>query len=124
VISGILAVIYFFGARPLMTLFFEKEPQIIEIGTGIMMIIIFVALFQIRQVIYMGSLRGAGDTLYTAVVSAVCVTVIRTVVSYVTCYTAGLGIYGIWLGIAADQIIRYLLVMPRFKMGKWAMIKI
>jgi putative MATE family efflux protein len=124
VISGILAVIYFFGARPLMTLFFEKEPQIIEIGTGIMMIIIFVALFQIRQVIYMGSLRGAGDTFYTAVVSAVCVTVIRTVVSYVACYTAGLGIYGIWLGIAADQIIRYLLVMPRFKMGKWTMIKI
>lgn len=123
-ISLAVAVCYLLGGRFIMTMFFKEKPQIIDIGVGILMVIIPVVLFQIRQVVYMGSLRGAGDTLYTAVVSAICVTVIRTAVSYIACYPAGLGIYGIWLGIAADQIIRYLLVMPRFKMGKWAKIKI
>lgn len=124
VISVILAVTYFFGAKFIMQLFFPEEPHIVEIGIGIVHIIIFVVLFQIRQVIYMGCLRGAGDTFYTAIVSAISVTVIRTAVSYIACYTFGLGINGIWIGVAADQISRFCMVMPRFKIGKWANIKI
>ena len=123
-ISLVLAVLYFFGADFMMTMFFKEETHIIKIGVGIIRIIIVVVLFQIQQVIYMGCLRGAGDTLFTAVVSALSVTVIRTAVSYLACYTFGFGIYGIWFGVAADQISRYFMVMPRFKMGKWALIKI
>lgn len=123
-ISLVLAVLYFFGADFMMTMFFKEETHIIKIGVGIIRVIIVVVLFQIQQVIYMGCLRGAGDTLFTAVVSALSVTVIRTAVSYLACYTFGFGIYGIWFGVAADQISRYFMVMPRFKMGKWALIKI
>lgn len=124
VMSFIMAVFYFFGARPIMTLFFKDETAIIEIGVMIVYIIIFTILFQIRQVVYLGALRGAGDTLYTAIVSAISVTVIRTVVSYLCGYTLGLGIHGVWLGITADQIVRMILVTIRFKQGKWAKIKI
>lgn len=123
VISVTLAVIYFFGARLLMGLFF-KEPEIVSIGVHIMYVILFVVLFQIRQVIYMGCLRGAGDTLYTAVASAVSVTLIRTGVSYLFGYALGGGIIGIWLGVLGDQISRYLFASIRFRAGKWVQIKI
>ncbi len=123
VISACLAVIYFFGAGPLMQLFF-KEPEIVGIGIGIMRIIILVVLFQVQQVVYMGSLRGAGDTLYTAVSSAIGTTVIRTSVSYFFGYIMGWGIYGIWLGVLGDQMLRYILGAIRFKRGKWVKIKI
>lgn len=122
-ISVVLACIYFFGARLLMSLFFREE-EIVEIGVSIMRIIIFVVLFQIRQVIYMGCLRGAGDTLYTAVASTISVTVIRTGFSYLCGYTLGLGIAGIWFGVLADQISRYIFAAARFKAGKWVGIKI
>ncbi len=123
IISVALAVIYFFGARLLMGMFF-KESDIVAIGVSIMHIIIFVVLFQIRQVIYMGCLRGAGDTLYTAVASTISVTIIRTGASYLFGYTLGLGITGIWLGVLFDQISRYLFATVRFKAGKWVQIKI
>ena len=123
VISVSLAVIYFFGARFLMGLFF-REQEIVEIGVGIMRIIIFVVLFQIRQVIYMGCLRGAGDTLYTAAASTISVTLIRTAVSYLFGYTLGWGIVGIWIGVLGDQVSRYTFSAVRFKMGKWTNIKI
>ncbi|MGN0149119.1 MAG: MATE family efflux transporter [Clostridia bacterium] len=123
VISVSLAVIYFFGARFLMGLFF-REQEIVEIGVGIMRIIIFVVLFQIRQVIYMGCLRGAGDTLYTAAASTISVTLIRTAVSYLFGYTLGWGIVGIWMGVLGDQVSRYTFSTVRFKMGKWTNIKI
>ncbi len=123
-ISVILAIVYFFGARFLMNMFFPKDPGIVTIGVYIIYIIIISILFQLRQVIYMGCLRGAGDTLFTAVVSAICVTVIRTAVSYFACYSLGFGIHGIWMGVAADQCVRFILAALRFAGGKWVNIKI
>lgn len=123
IISVCLAVIYFLGARPFMALYFEEE-HIVEIGVGIMRIIIVVVAFQISQVVYMGCLRGAGDTLYTAVASTISVTFIRTIGSYLGGYVFGLGIVGIWLGVLADQVSRFLFASVRFKQGKWTQIKI
>lgn len=122
-ISAVLAVVYFFGARPLYGLFFA-EAEIVSIGVGIMRVIIFIVILQISQVIYMGCLRGAGDTLYTAIASTLSVTVIRTLVSYLGCYVLGWGIIGIWMGVVADQLSRFLFASIRFRMGKWTQIKI
>lgn len=122
-ISMVLALVYFLGARWLYSMFF-KEEEIVEIGVTIMYIMIVTVIFQIRQVIYMGCLRGAGDTFYTAVSSTISVTVIRTIVSYVCGYTLGLGITGIWLGVLGDQISRFTFASIRFKQGKWTEIKI
>lgn len=123
VISVVLSVVYFLGARPLMQLFFEEE-EIVSIGVGIMHVIIFVVILQIVQVIYMGCLRGAGDTLYTAVASAFSVTIMRTLGSYIFGYMLGMGITGIWIGVVADQLSRYILASVRFRRGKWTEIKI
>ncbi|MCR5256379.1 MAG: MATE family efflux transporter [Acetatifactor sp.] len=123
VVSAILAVVYFFGGGPLFKLFFE-EPEIVTFGVHITRIIILVVVFQVAQVIYMGCLRGAGDTLYTALSSIFSVTVVRTVFSYIGGYALGLGIEGIWLGVLADQIGRYILASIRFKKGNWVNIKI
>ena len=123
VISVILAVIFFAGARPLYSLFFAEE-EIVKIGIDIMYVVIFIVVLQISQVIYMGCLRGAGDTLYTAVASMVSVTLMRTLVSYIGGYVLGWGIVGIWLGIVADQLTRFILGSIRFNMGKWTKIKI
>lgn len=122
-ISVVLSVLYFFGGRTLYELYFE-EPQIVDIGVNIMRVIIFVVILQISQVIYMGCLRGAGDTLYTAVASTISVTVMRTLVSWLGCYVFGWGIIGIWLGVVADQLSRFLFASIRFRMGKWTQIKI
>lgn len=126
-VGGIIAVclvlVYFFGAEPMMGLFFE-EAHIVQIGVDIMHVIIFVVVFQILQVIYMGCLRGAGDTAYTAFASMISVTLIRTAVSYFCGYVLGWGIVGIWLGVLGDQISRYLFASTRFRQGKWTKIKI
>lgn len=122
-ISCCLAVIYFFGGEALYRLFFAEE-EIVVIGVAIIRTIIFIVLFQVSQVIYMGCLRGAGDTTYTAIASTISVTVIRTAASYIFGFTLGLGMVGIWMGILADQISRFLFGSIRFKQGKWTKIHI
>lgn len=123
IIAVVLTFVYFFGARPLCSLFFEEE-HIVELGVSILHVIIFVVIFQISQVIYMGSLRGAGDTLYTAVASTISVTFVRTFVSYFFGYVMNWGIAGIWLGVLGDQVSRFIFASIRFKAGKWVQIKI
>ena len=81
-------------------------------------------ILQIAQVIYMGCLRGAGDTLYTAIASTISVTVIRTAGSWFFGYVLHWGIAGIWMGVVADQLSRFLFASIRFKRGKWTEIKI
>ena len=123
IISVVLVVVYLFGGRSVLGLFF-REKHIVDIGVSILYIAIVTVLFQVRQIIYMGCLRGAGDTFYTAMASMISVTVIRTVVSYMGGYIFGLGIVGIWLGILADQVFRLIFSYIRYKKGKWINIKI
>lgn len=123
VIAAVLAVLYFTGAGVLMRLFFEEE-EIVAIGVNIMHVIIFVVMLQIAQVIYMGCLRGAGDTLYTAVASTISVTLVRTAGSWFFGYVLNMGITGIWFGVLADQVSRFLFASIRFRQGKWTEIRI
>ena len=107
-----------------MNMFFPSAPDIASLGTKIVFVIVPMVLFQISQVIFMGALRGAGDTLFTAIISAFSVTVVRTAVSYLLAYTFSLGIVGVWLGMLSDQLFRFIVSSIRFKRGKWANIKI
>jgi putative MATE family efflux protein len=124
VISIIYAILFLSGGRWLMSIFFPDKAEIVDIGVKIIYVIVPTVVFQISQVIFMGALRGAGDTMYTAVVSAISVTVVRTAVSYVFGYGFGIGIVGVWFGIFADQFFRLVLSYLRFKRGKWINIKI
>ena len=123
-ISVVLALVFFFGADFIMGLFFKNDPDIVVIGRGIMWMIIPTVLFQIREVIYMGCLRGAGDTLYTAFASTMSVTILRTIVSYTCAFLLDFAIIGVWAGVLADQIGRFLFGSIRFKRGKWVHIKV
>lgn len=122
-ISLCIAVVYFFGGEALYRLFFEEE-EIIAYGIQIIRVIMVIVLFQVSQVIYMGCLRGAGDTTYTAMASTISVTFIRTAASYLLGFTLGLGMVGIWLGVLADQLSRFLFASIRFIQGKWTKIHI
>ena len=123
VISVITCITYLFGSKWLMNMFFE-EQEIVSIGVSIMYIVIVTVLFQIRQIMIAGCLRGAGDTLYTAIVSTISITITRTLCSYLFGYVFGFGIIGVWIGIVADQFTRFVLYEIRFNRGNWVNIKI
>lgn len=118
VVSIMLTIIFLFGGEFLYGLFFESS-EIIFIGVKIMRVMAIIVLLQITQTIYTGCLRGAGDIVFTTIASMIGVTFIRPVSSYLFCHLLSGGIVGIWLGVATDQLIRYILTSWRFHSGKW-----
>lgn len=123
VLAVCTSIVYLVFGKALYQVFFSEE-HIVEMGVGITRCIMIIVLFQISQVIFTGCLRGAGDVVYTMISSCVSVTFVRTIASYLCCYTLGWGIYGIWAGIIADQLCRLTFSSIRFIKGKWVKIKI
>ncbi len=118
-ISVCLSAVYLLFGRFIFHLYFPNDPPIVEIGLMIMQFMVLIVLCQVSQVVYMGSLRGAGDVRYTTITSMLSVAIIRPGISYLAAYVLDLGITGIWIGVFADQLVRLILTGVRFRSGKW-----
>lgn len=123
VISLVLSAAYLLIGRGIYEMYFE-EAHIVDMGVSIMRVMVLIVILQISQVIYMGCLRGAGDVIFTTIASTISVTIIRPTASYIFCYALGFGVIGLWLGVLADQICRFILTNIRFRSGKWTGISV
>lgn len=126
-VSILLMLLFSFGGRFLVNLFMTDEEEtelILKIGVRILLILAVMTPAQISQVILSGCLRGAGDTKYTAVVSMVCIAMIRPILTYVFCYVIDLAVIGAWFAMTVDQFFRLLFMVIRFSGGKWTRIRV
>ena len=65
------------------------------------------------------SLRGAGDVRFPMFVAISAMWSVGVMTSWLLGIVAGLGLAGIWLGFALDEWVRGIIVMFRWKGGKW-----
>ena len=59
-----------------------------------------------------------------AVVSLLTIGIMRPALTYVLMHLAGFGLYGAWIAVLTDQIIRAVFACVRFYRGKWAKIEL
>lgn len=128
IISFFLILLMIFGGDFMIKLFADPSDQhyqyVVENGRILTYYIALISPGQIAQVIYNGALRGAGDTKYVAVTSAISIGAIRPLSAYVLCYPLGLGLFGAWISVALDQYMRLGFSMHRFASGVWQKIKV
>lgn len=103
---------------------FTNDLEVIKTAFIPMGILAICILFQIPQVITIGSLRGAGDVKFVAVLMFISVTTLRPFLAYLLSYPMGLGLTGAWLSVLFDQFTRSYISTNRFKKAEWIKIKI
>ena len=84
-----------------------------------MMMVAFILPFQSSQFILAGALRGAGDTRATAIITIITVLILRPTIVIIAIQVFDMGLWGAWIAIAIDQVVRSGLVAIRFYSGKW-----
>ncbi len=127
IIAIFLMLLFFFGGEFLVNMFMTDEAEaevILKLGTRILKILALLTIAQISQVIFGGCLRGAGDTKYTAMVSLICIALVRPVLTYFFCYVVDLAVTGAWIAMTIDQFLRLFFMFTRFTGGKWTKIKL
>jgi len=122
-ISFVTAVVIVIFGKPLIGLY-NKDAQVLALGATLMYYVAVLQPFQSNQFIIGGSLRGAGDTKFTAFVMLVTVIGLRTGLGLLLVNVFHLGLNGAWIALSADQIARTLLVTWRYNQGKWKAIRL
>ena len=118
-----MSLFIFFGSKTLAE-FYSTNPEIIQNTMIALSIVAFVQPFQSHQLITSGALRGAGDTVWPLIAIFVGSIVIRVSLGYIFVNIIGLGLAGAWYAVFIDQFIRWLIILFRFRSGKWKNIRI
>lgn len=121
---GICGLVYFFGRGPLMSLF-TSDPEVHRMGTVLLVFAAVYQCFDAMYIIYIGALRGAGDTLVPAIVTGILNWSLTLGGGYVMArFVPGLGIAGPWISATAYGIALGLFMLIRFRLGGWRSINL
>lgn len=71
------------------------------------------------NMIFIRALQAAGDVVFPVVVGIVSMWVISVVIGYVLGVKLNLGLIGLWIAMAADELIRAVIFIIRWKSNKW-----
>jgi putative MATE family efflux protein len=118
--SGLL---YFFGA-PVLYRLLSNDPRVWELGVPVLM---WMAPFQLALApisVYIGALRGAGDTRVPVLINAAGLGLVRIPVSALCGITLARGLLGAWTGMFVDLTVRAFLTTAWFRTGRWQRLKV
>ena len=98
---------------------FTEDPMIIKIGAAVLLIDIFVEIGRTANLVIIQSLKAAGDVNFPVIVGIFSMWLISTLGAYVFGIHFELGLVGIWIAAAADEIFRGIVMYFRLLSGKW-----
>ena len=117
-VSAVIVVLVVIFRRSIIGLY-NETPEIIRMGSQVAILIAASQPIQTDQFITSGGLRGAGDTKYAAFVIFICVLGVRTILALLLINVFKFGLWGAWIALVADQMLRTVLMALRYHSGKW-----
>ncbi len=103
---------------------FTDDTAVIENGIIAIRMAALIQPIMSYSFVHGGSLRGAGDTRSTMLITMSSVWGLRIVITYLLGTWLGLGLLGAWIAIGTDFALRGLLFGLRWRGGKWAVLKV
>ena len=98
---------------------FTDNPEIIAMGVWVLIVDIFLEVGRTSNIFAVGTLRATGDAIYPVVIAIIFNWTIAVGLSYVIGIPLGFGLVGMWVGFALDENIRGIILMRRWRSGKW-----
>ncbi len=98
---------------------FTDNPEVIQMGRRALFIGIFLEVGRMSNIVVIHALRAAGDVIFPVVIAMFSMLSIMIGVSYVLGVRWELGLVGIFIGLASDELIRGTLVFIRWIKGSW-----
>lgn len=98
--------------------------QVARIATVLLRFVALYSIFDTMNVVFASGLRGAGDTAYPLAASVALSWVVMLVPSYLLCVVGGAGIYTAWATASAYVAVLGLMMMSRFRAGRWTSLRV
>ena len=98
---------------------FTSNPEIIQMGGVLLILTIILEPGRAFNLIIINALRAAGDVRFPVYVGILSMWGVAVSVSYFAGIWLGLGLIGIWIAMILDEWLRGLLMLRRWRSGKW-----
>ncbi len=98
---------------------FTDNSQVIALGANLLLINTALELGRTTNLVIIACLRGAGDVYFPTMCAIVSMWLVSVLGSYIFAVALGMGVYGLWIALAADELFRGALMLWRFKSGRW-----
>lgn len=116
---GLVGLCFFVFRNGLMA-FWSSDDKVIEAGVSILICAAIFQVFDAAAIIYSGSLRGAGDTIWLAAISALGASLILGLGGFAMIrFFPELGALGPWIAATVNIIAVGLANRWRFKSNRW-----
>ncbi|MDW7661669.1 MAG: MATE family efflux transporter, partial [Bacillota bacterium] len=98
---------------------FTDDPLIIKLGAQIIMIDFLVEFGRVLNLVIINAFKAAGDVNFPVIAGVFSMWLVSTLGAYYFGIVLEFGLAGIWLAMAADEILRGLLMLRRLIKGGW-----
>lgn len=98
---------------------FTDNSAVIVLGAHLLILDLFLEFGRTTNLVIIACLRGAGDVYFPTLCAIVSMWLVSVLGSYILAVVCQMGIYGLWVALAADELLRGVLMIFRFKGDKW-----
>ena len=98
---------------------FTDNEDIIAMGVWVLVVDVFLEVGRTANIFAGSTLRATGDIVYPFVVGVIFQWSVAVGVSYFIGIPLGFGLVGMWIGFALDENIRGVILVRRWRSGKW-----
>ena len=98
---------------------FTDNPEVIEICSNILLLNCVLELGRTTNLVVIACMRGAGDVYFPTACAIVSNWLLSVAGSYLLAVVCDMGIYGMWIALAADECVRGVLMLLRWRSNKW-----
>ncbi len=130
-VMSLMGLIFFVLARPMFAVFCPEPggAAIIKLGVPVLQLVAFAMPALASTIVFTYALRGAGDTRVPVLFTWIGFFVVRIPLAYLFTSESvplgslgtipGLGLFGAWLAMFADLLVRGVFFFMRFARGAW-----
>lgn len=121
-LSGLLAAAagacFVFFAEPIMARM-NSSVEVQAVGAEALWLVGFFQIPLTMSIVYVAGLRGAGQTRLPLLATLFGTYIVRLPLSYFFAVTCGWGLFGAWLGMCFDMLVRGFLAFGMYVFSRW-----
>lgn len=118
IISISVAVINWLAA-PFTFSLFSSDANVAALGSTVMLIAVFLEFGRTTNIVIINSMKASGDVKFPTMLAIFSMWGLSVLIAYILGIVLGMGLAGVWIGMAADEIFRGIVVFIRWKKGTW-----
>ncbi|MCR5706388.1 MAG: MATE family efflux transporter [Acholeplasmatales bacterium] len=124
--STAIATIWVIFSDPCFRMFDITDTELLDIAKKVMICDLVLEVGRAFNIIFVRTMQTSGDVLFPTVLSIIFCWVVAVGGSFVLGSKSilGYGIVGVWIVMAADECMRAIIFLIRFRSGRWAKTKL